>query len=93
MNDAYERDELDDDGRDPLTPDNPLAIPLVDTLRDLVRVKTELQDALYRCGGYRLLLQLALTELRTRELEVKAARQSVERLRDELTSMRMGKAA
>ena len=84
---------LEDEIVDPLAPDNPLAEPLVNTLRNLVQVKQELHAALDECQSYRELSQLAIAESAAHLKELKAARATIERLRDEITSMRIGQAA
>ena len=88
------QERLDDDVYDdPLAPDNPLAVPLVDALRELVSVKRDYSALVDVCGGYRLLAQIAVGEFAERTKERDAARRTIERLREEIAGMRLGKAA
>ena len=78
---------------DPLAPDNPLAIPLVETLRELVDVKRALMAAHDDIDAYRLLGQVAMGQIASQTKEIATARRTIERLRNEFRITRDRKAA
>lgn len=81
-------DTIDD--VNPLEPDNPLAVPLVNTLRELVQTKTAMASLEDTCAGYRLVMQLALHELARMTRETKRQQETICRLREELAASRVG---